>query len=122
MSFSLDKSVLLVTPQPYYEDRGTPIAISMVLRALTELGYSVDVLAFPLGVTTKTNGVRIIRCSNPLGIRSVPIGFSWRKAALDLFLTAKMNWLLGTRQYTCIHAVEEAALFAACLNGNRPLA
>ena len=63
--------VLLVTPQPYYEDRGTPIAISMVLQALAELGYEIDLLAFPLGANLKSPGLRILRSANPTGISSV---------------------------------------------------
>src|SRR5690606_8496034 len=41
--------ILVVTPQPFYEDRGTPIALRYLLRALTELGYAVDLLVFPIG-------------------------------------------------------------------------
>jgi len=41
--------VLLVTPQPFFEERGTPIAVRLTARALIESGYEVDLLAFPLG-------------------------------------------------------------------------
>ena len=37
--------ILLVTPQPFYEDRGTPIAVHLLLKVLSDLGYTVDVVA-----------------------------------------------------------------------------
>ena len=78
--------VLLVTPQPFYEDRGTPIAVRYVAQALSELGAFVDILAFPVGRSVKIPRVRIMRCANPLGLQQVPIGFSWRKIVLDATL------------------------------------
>jgi hypothetical protein len=39
--------VLFVAPQPFYEDRGTPIAVRQVLQALGQLGYAVDLLTYP---------------------------------------------------------------------------
>jgi hypothetical protein len=38
--------------------------------------------------------VRILRSGNPLGIRGVPIGFSWRKVALDLSLALSLSRIL----------------------------
>src|ERR1700722_8005801 len=78
--------VLLVTPQPFYEDRGTPIAVRYVAQALSELGAHVDILAFPVGRSVSIPRVRIMRCANPLRLKRVPIGFSWRKIALDATL------------------------------------
>lgn len=113
--------VLVVTPQPYYEDRGTPIAISMVLQALAELGYEIDLLAFPLGANLKSPGLRILRSANPTGISSVPVGFSWRKVLLDGFLAASLRRWVAREDYKCIHAVEEAAYLATFLpTQNRP--
>ena len=43
------RRVLIVTPQPFYEDRGTPIAVRYVANALSETGVQVDLLAFPVG-------------------------------------------------------------------------
>ena len=36
--------LLIVSPQPFYEDRGTPIAVSQLAAALSSLGYAVDLL------------------------------------------------------------------------------
>ena len=80
------RRVLLMAPQPFYEDRGTPIALRHVLRALVELGHEVDVLTFPVGRSLELPGVRYFRAPNPLRFRSIPVGFSLRKVFLDLFL------------------------------------
>ena len=41
------RRILAIAPQPFYEDRGTPIAIRQLLRAHSEQGYAVDLLTFP---------------------------------------------------------------------------
>lgn len=107
--------VLLVAPQPFYEDRGTPIAVDNVLRALSQLNYQVDVVTYPVGRAVDIPGVRIIRAANPFGIRRVPIGFSIRKLLLDTTLIYATWAQLRRERYACIHAVEEAAFWAAWL-------
>lgn len=107
--------VLLVTPQPFFEERGTPIAVRLTARALVESGYQVDLLAFPVGRDVQMPGVRIERCGNPFGFRHVPVGFSLRKALLDASLLRKFASCLENRSYAVVHAVEEAAWLAAAL-------
>ena len=34
--------MLIVAPQPFYQDRGTPIAVRHVLKALAELGFELQ--------------------------------------------------------------------------------
>ncbi|MBN1826681.1 MAG: glycosyltransferase family 4 protein [Candidatus Eisenbacteria bacterium] len=106
-------AILVIAPQPFYEDRGTPIAVLQLLRALTERGERVDLLTFPVGADMEIPGVRVIRVANPLRIRSVPIGFSLRKVLLDLLLTPEIRRRLRSGAYRCVHAVEESAFPAA---------
>jgi glycosyltransferase involved in cell wall biosynthesis len=109
------RRILVVAPQPFYEDRGTPIAVRQVLQALGQLGQAVDLLTFPIGSDVASPGLRIFRSGNPLGFRGVPIGFSLRKLLLDLPLIASLRRRLAEERYWCIHAVEEAAFPAAVL-------
>lgn len=104
--------LLLLAPQPFYEDRGTPIAVSQLLLALSQLGYCVDVVTYPIGRDPKIKGVNLFRGPNPLKFRKVPIGFSLRKIALDLGLLFPIYKQLRKQKYICIHAVEEAAFLA----------
>jgi len=114
--------ILLVTPQPFYEDRGTPIAVADTCRALGELGYEVDLLAFPLGEDIELRGVTIHRCANPFNIERVPIGFSAGKVLLDATVLGSFERLLRSRRYDVVHAVEEAAYIASllCRRHRRP--
>lgn len=104
-----ERRVLVVAPQPFYQDRGTPIALRQVLQAGSELGYRMDLLTFPVGVDVPLPGLRTHRAGNPFGIRTVPIGLSFRKLALDASLIAELRTMLARGQYTCVHALEEAA-------------
>lgn len=111
--------ILVVAPEPFYEDRGTPIAVRQVLEALVECGYAVDLLTYPVGAEIELPGVRVLRCPRPLPIRSVPIGFSLRKVILDLSLVWALRRRLGTDSYQAVHAVEEMAFPAVWLARRR---
>jgi glycosyltransferase involved in cell wall biosynthesis len=113
-----ERRVLVVAPQPFYQDRGTPIAVRQVLEGLSQLGYSTDLLTYPVGSDFRVPGLNIIRGKNPFRIRNVPVGFSIRKILLDISLTIELHKRLQKGAYTCIHAVEEAA-FPAVLWGRR---
>jgi len=112
-------AVLVVAPQPFYEDRGTPIAVRQLLQALSQLGYETDLLTFPMGQSIVIPRVAVHRIANPLGFRHVPVGLSWRKLALDAVLLPALHRRLGARRYHCVHAVEEAVFPALALAGPR---
>jgi len=107
--------VLVVAPEPLFDDRGTPIAVLHVVQGLDHLGYGVDVLTYPLGRPPDIPGVRVLRSTNPFGIRHVPIGLSARKLLLDATLVTALASRLRATRYACVHAVEEAAFPAAVL-------
>jgi glycosyltransferase involved in cell wall biosynthesis len=110
--------VLVVAPQPFYQDRGTPIALRQVLQALSEIGRPVDLLTYPIGSDVDYPGLRIFRAGNPLGYRSVPVGLSVRKLVLDVSLVAALRTRFARERYLAVHAVEEAA-FPAVVLGRR---
>ena len=99
--------VLFVAPQPFYEDRGSPIAVLQVLRALSELGIHVDLMTFPVGRSVDVENLRIFRYGTALPIRTVPIGFSLRKVLLDFVLILGLRSRLKAEDYACIHALED---------------
>ncbi len=110
-----ERRVLVVAPEPISEDRGTPIAVRHVLRALRELGYEVDLLTYPVGHLLEIPGIRVLRSPNPFRIRRVSIGLSGRKLLLDATLAPALWRQLRRQRYCCIHAVEEAAFPAVVL-------
>jgi glycosyltransferase involved in cell wall biosynthesis len=110
--------VLIISPQPFYEDRGTPIALRYAVTALSDLGFEVDFLAFPVGTDVELARVHLHRTANPLRFRSVPIGLSWRKVFLDFLLFWQARRLLKHGEYQYVHAVEESVFMALWLCRN----
>lgn len=110
--------ILVVAPEPFYENRGTPIALRHVVEALSAQKYEVDLITYPIGEQIALTGLRIFRPANPFRIRHVPIGFSPTKLLMDAFLLPIIAERLKENSYCCIHAMEESA-FAALILGRR---
>ena len=106
--------ILLVAPQPFYQERGTPIAVRMLVEVLCGQGHAVDLLTYHEGADLEIDGLRILRTPALPGLRHVPIGISWKKLVCDLLISGRMLSLALTRRYDVIHAVEEA-VFPAIL-------
>ena len=110
--------ILVIAPEPFYSDRGTPIAVRHLIKALTEFGSQVDLLTYPMGKDIDMPGLRIFRIPNLFHIKKVPIGFSARKLLLNSILIPAIWNRLSRESYSFIHAVEEAA-FPALVVGRR---
>jgi glycosyltransferase involved in cell wall biosynthesis len=108
--------ILLVAPQPFYQERGTPIAVQVLAQTLCGMGHQVDALVYHEGKDVQIPGLRLIRAGRPPGIHNVPIGISWQKLVCDLWLIAKLIKLLRKNEYDVVHAVEEAIFPAAVFN------
>jgi glycosyltransferase involved in cell wall biosynthesis len=100
--------ILFLAPQPFFEVRGTPLAVLHMTRALAALGHEVDLLTFPQGEPAPSDGVRHLR-SPRLPVGRVKAGPSFAKLALDLPFLAEAVARLATGRYDVVHAVEEAA-------------
>jgi glycosyltransferase involved in cell wall biosynthesis len=107
-SGGFSRRVLLIAPQPFYEDRGTPIAVRHVVTALSQLGWYVDVIAYGVGEDLQLPRVRIFRFGRWLRFKTIPIGLSLKKVLLDILLPGAILRRLWADEYDCIHAVEEA--------------
>jgi glycosyltransferase involved in cell wall biosynthesis len=107
-----ERRVLLVSPQPFYAPRGTPMNVRQMCRVLGAAGYRVDLACYPLGEDVDIDGVAIHRGLGIPGVDAVPIGFSLRKLALDALLALTVLRLLATRRYAALHAIEESVFFA----------
>jgi glycosyltransferase involved in cell wall biosynthesis len=104
--------ILFLAPQPFFEVRGTPLAVLHMTRALAALGHQVDLLTFPQGSAAPSEGVRHLR-SLRLPVGRVKAGASLAKMALDVPFVAEAVLRLATRRYDVVHAVEEAAHLVA---------
>lgn len=110
------KRILFLSPQPFFEERGTPIAVRRVVETVAGWGGSVDFLTYPLGRDVRlADGVRHIRSLGVPGIRRVRPGPSGAKLLLDLPFMAQALGLALLRRYDAIHTVEEAGVAGALL-------
>jgi glycosyltransferase involved in cell wall biosynthesis len=107
--------ILFLAPQPFYVERGTPIAVRTAVDALCDEGHEVDLVVFHEGADWQRQGMRLIRIPAPPGIRNVRIGLSPKKLICDLWLAATAARLIARGRYDVVHAVEEAVFIGlAC--------
>jgi glycosyltransferase involved in cell wall biosynthesis len=100
--------ILLVAPNPFFLERGTPIAVRMLCETLCEAGHAVDLLTYHVGRDVDVPGLTIHRIPAVPFIRFVPIGFSWKKVVCDAVLSVKLFSMVARNRYAIIHAVEES--------------
>lgn len=100
--------ILVLAPQPFFEVRGTPLAVRALVRALLDQGHEVDLLTFPQGHDAGLPGLRHLR-SLWLPVGRVRPGASLAKLMLDVPFVIEAGWRLATGHYDVVHAVEEAA-------------
>ncbi|MGH6921517.1 MAG: glycosyltransferase [Geminicoccaceae bacterium] len=104
---------LLVAPQPFFSVAGTPLNISTMCKVLTEIGYEIHLATLPLGGDLAMPGLIYHRVARIPGLDQVPVGFSFAKLAYDVLLAVKTFQLLRRQRFAAVHAIEDAALFAA---------
>ena len=78
----------MIAPEPFFEPRGTPFSEYHRIRALLELGHTVDLVTYPFGRDVSLPGLRVFRCLRPPFVRGIGIGPSLAKIPLDLALVA----------------------------------
>lgn len=105
--------ILLLAPHPFFQERGTPIAVDLLIRTLAHLGHSIDVLTYPEGETRDYGPrVRLFRIAAPAGCRHIRPGFSIKKLRCDFRMMPHARRLVRENHYDHIHAVEESAFMA----------
>jgi len=107
--------ILLLAPQPFYQDRGTPIAVALVLRGLSERGDQVEVITYHEGTELKYGHVTVHRIPDIPFIHHIRPGFSWKKVVCDFFMFIKALRLASRTRYDLVHAVEESVFMALFL-------
>jgi glycosyltransferase involved in cell wall biosynthesis len=107
--------ILMVAPQPFFSARGTPFSVLHRIRALTEVGHSVDLITYPFGENIEMDNLKIIRCSSIPFINKIKIGPSIPKLLLDIPLFFSTLKALRNNKYDLIHSHEEAAFFCVQL-------
>jgi len=109
--------ILFIAPQPFFENRGTPIAVRNMLRVLGRLGHKTDLVTYYAGGDVSIPGTSIYRCMR-LPFKNIPIGFSFLKLLLDPVLYLLVIKRLLKNRYDVIDCVEEG-IFVGLLAGPR---
>lgn len=107
--------ILMISPQPFFEPRGTPISVYQRLEALSALEHHIDLLTYHVGKDVVIPNVRIHRVRKVGLIQHVRIGPSRAKIFLDVLVFFKAIRMLLGKRYDVIHSHEEAAFFCMFL-------
>jgi glycosyltransferase involved in cell wall biosynthesis len=107
--------ILMIAPEPFFEPRGTPFSEYHRIRALLELGHTVDLVTYPFGKDVSMPGLRIFRCLRPPFIADVRIGPSWAKIPLDLAITLTALRRALSGRYDVVHSHEEGSFIGIVL-------
>jgi glycosyltransferase involved in cell wall biosynthesis len=108
--------ILMIAPEPFFEPRGTPFSEYHRIRALLELGHTVDLVTYPFGQGVDLPGLRVFRCVRPPFLHRVGIGPSLPKVPLDLSLTLTAVRRVLAERYDVIHSHEEGAAIGIVLS------
>ncbi|MEO0362811.1 MAG: glycosyltransferase, partial [Pseudomonadota bacterium] len=98
-------SILLLAPQPFFVQRGTPIAVRLLMETLAEAGHRIDAVVFPGGEDVEIEGCRVFRTPAPPGLGPIGPGFSLKKLILDGVLAPYAAWRLMRGRYDLVVAV-----------------
>jgi hypothetical protein len=107
--------ILLLAPHPFYQARGTPIAVRTVLEFLSERGDTVDVLTYAEGSEVSIPNCTVHRIPRVPGLQGIRPGFSVKKVLSDILMVGSCLRLVRRTRYDLIHAVEESAFIAAAM-------
>lgn len=104
--------VLILAPHPFYQERGTPIAVDLLIRALTERGDDVDLLTFHEGIDHVYDRFQIYRIKPWPAVKNLRPGFTAKKVYCDIFMFFRFIGLMRKNKYDIVHAVEESGFMS----------
>ena len=53
--------ILLIAPHPFFQERGTPIAVRLIAETLCEFGHTVDLLTYHEGSDIEVKGIKSLQ-------------------------------------------------------------
>jgi len=111
-----ERRVLFISPQPFFEWRGSSIRVKFNVMALGELGYDVHLLTLPVGKDVPAITCKVIRAWNIFGTKQVSIGPSLLKLWFDFILSIQGTYLVLRYRYRILHGTEEAGFLCYLLS------
>jgi len=112
--------LLFLAPQPFFQERGTPIAVRLALQVLTERSTpdQIHLVTYHEGSPVDIEGLEITRIPALPFLKNIGAGISVKKLGCDLLFlitTLKVVWRHRRTPYTLVHAVEESVFIALLL-------
>jgi len=101
--------ILMIAPEPFFEPRGTPFSEYHRIRAMLELGHTVDLVTYPFGKDVSMPGLRLFRCLRPPWVHDVRIGPSLAKIPLDAAIALTTIRRAVSERYDAVHSHEEGS-------------
>ena len=114
-NFPAPVKILMIAPEPFFEPRGTPFSELHRIRALSELGHTVDLVTYPFGTNVDVSGLRVFRSMRPPFIKHVRIGPSLAKVPLGIALALTAVRRAMTERYDAVHSHEEGSFIGVVL-------
>lgn len=106
-------NILLLAPHPFYQERGTPIAVDLLIRVLSERGDKIDVLTYHEGTHPDYGrNVRIFRIKPTSMTNNIRPGFTVKKLICDALMWPMAVQMCRQNKYDIVHAVEESVFMA----------
>ena len=105
----------MIAPEPFFEPRGTPFSEYHRIRALLELGHTVDLVTYPFGRDVTLPGLRVFRCLRPPFITRRADRSVLAKVPLDLLLALTALRRALTERYDAVHSHEEGSFIGVVL-------
>jgi glycosyltransferase involved in cell wall biosynthesis len=109
--------ILMIAPEPFFEPRGTPFSEYHRIRAMLELGHTVDLVTYPFGKDVAMPGLRLFRCLRPPFVHDVRIGPSLAKIPLDAAIALTTVRRAVSERYDAVHSHEEGSFIGILLAG-----
>lgn len=108
-------NILILAPQSFFVERGTPIAVKMLTETLESMEKSkIDLITYHEGQDIKFKKARHYRALIPRWIKNIHPGISLKKLLADVFFSLFVfkHLALQKKKYDFIHAVEESVFIA----------
>jgi glycosyltransferase involved in cell wall biosynthesis len=107
--------VLMIAPEPFFTPRGTPFSVYYRTLVAAEQGVQIDLLTYGQGADVAIPGVRVVRIPRFSWLGPVPVGPSFRKLFLDVWMVLWTVMLLRRHRYDVVHAHEESVFWCRYL-------
>ena len=104
--------LLVLAPQPFFQNRGTPIATLKMLHVLSADGHTIDLLTYHEGSAIDVDNCTHHRIPAAPFLKNIPPGFSLRKLCCDVVMMISVLRLCLRNRYHVVHAVEESVYMA----------